>query len=89
VASRLAAVIDRLASLGITTRTGDAVALTPLGSALLRDALILGTALIADAAGAAGGLRDGDIVVVTSKIVSKAEGRVVRAPRKGRRRRLR
>ena len=43
-ASRLAAVIDRLASLGITTRTGDAVALTPLGSALLRDALILGTA---------------------------------------------
>jgi coenzyme F420-0:L-glutamate ligase/coenzyme F420-1:gamma-L-glutamate ligase len=38
-------------------------------------------ALIADAAGAAGGLRDGDIVVVTSKIVSKAEGRVVRAPR--------
>ena len=43
-ASRLAAVIDRLAPLGITTRTGDAVALTPLGSALLRDALILGTA---------------------------------------------
>ncbi|HEY4463098.1 MAG TPA: coenzyme F420-0:L-glutamate ligase [Streptosporangiaceae bacterium] len=38
-------------------------------------------ALIADAAEAAGGLRDGDIVVVTSKIVSKAEGRVVRAPR--------
>ena len=43
-ASRLAAVIGRLAPLGITTRTGDAVALTPLGSALLRDALILGTA---------------------------------------------
>ena len=43
-ASRLAAVIGRLASLGITTRAGDAVALTPLGSALLRDALILGTA---------------------------------------------
>ena len=43
-ASRLAAVIDRLAPLGITTRTGNAVALTPLGSALLRDALILGTA---------------------------------------------
>jgi hypothetical protein len=43
-ASLLAAVIDRLASLGITTRTGDAVALTPLGSALLRDALILGAA---------------------------------------------
>ena len=41
-------------------------------------------ALIADAAGAAGGvngLRDGDIVVVTSKIVSKAEGRVARMPR--------
>ena len=41
--SRLAAVIGRLASLGITTRAGDAVALTPLGSALLRGALILGT----------------------------------------------
>lgn len=38
-------------------------------------------ALIAGAAGAAGGLRDGDIVVVTSKIVSKAEGRVVRMGR--------
>jgi len=34
--------------------------------------------LISDAAG---DLRDGDIVVVTSKIVSKAEGRVVRADR--------
>ena len=34
-------------------------------------------ALIADAAD----LRDGDILVVTSKIVSKAEGRVVTAPR--------
>src|SRR5690348_6336265 len=34
--------------------------------------------LIADAAP---GLADGDIVVVTSKIVSKAEGRVVRADR--------
>ena len=32
-------------------------------------------------AGAAPGLADGDIVVVTSKIVSKAEGRVVRAGR--------
>jgi coenzyme F420-0:L-glutamate ligase/coenzyme F420-1:gamma-L-glutamate ligase len=32
-------------------------------------------------AGAATGLADGDIVVVTSKIVSKAEGRVVRAGR--------
>jgi coenzyme F420-0:L-glutamate ligase/coenzyme F420-1:gamma-L-glutamate ligase len=31
--------------------------------------------------GAAGGLADGDILVVTSKIVSKAEGRVVRADR--------
>jgi coenzyme F420-0:L-glutamate ligase/coenzyme F420-1:gamma-L-glutamate ligase len=37
--------------------------------------------LIADAAEAAGGLQDGDIVVVTSKVVSKAEGRVVRTPR--------
>jgi len=37
--------------------------------------------LIADAATAPGlpGLADGDVVVVTSKIVSKAEGRVVRA----------
>ena len=32
-------------------------------------------------AGAARGLADGDILVVTSKIVSKAEGRVVRADR--------
>jgi coenzyme F420-0:L-glutamate ligase / coenzyme F420-1:gamma-L-glutamate ligase len=32
-------------------------------------------------AGAAGGLADGDILVVTSKIVSKAEGRVVRVDR--------
>jgi len=41
-------------------------------------------ALIAAAAretGAGPGLRDGDILVVTSKIVSKAEGRVVTAPR--------
>ena len=39
--------------------------------------------LIADAALAAGGpgLRDGDILVVTSKVVSKAEGRVVSATR--------
>jgi len=35
-------------------------------------------ALIADAVP---DLRDGDILVVTSKIVSKAEGRVVAAPR--------
>ncbi len=34
-------------------------------------------AMIADAAG--GELRDGDILVVTSKIVSKAEGRIIRA----------
>lgn len=32
-------------------------------------------------ASAAPGLRDGDVVVVTSKVVSKAEGRVVRADR--------
>jgi coenzyme F420-0:L-glutamate ligase/coenzyme F420-1:gamma-L-glutamate ligase len=38
--------------------------------------------LIADVApGLADGLADGDIVVVTSKVVSKAEGRVVRAGR--------
>src|SRR5580700_7271146 len=38
-------------------------------------------ALITDAALAGPGLRDGDIVVITSKIVSKAEGRVVRSDR--------
>jgi len=38
-------------------------------------------AMIADAALAGPGLRDGDILVVTSKIVSKAEGRVVRSDR--------
>jgi coenzyme F420-0:L-glutamate ligase/coenzyme F420-1:gamma-L-glutamate ligase len=37
--------------------------------------------LIADAAQAGPGLRDGDILVVTSKIVSKAEDRVIRADR--------
>ncbi|MFI1799056.1 coenzyme F420-0:L-glutamate ligase [Streptomyces sp. NPDC020379] len=38
--------------------------------------------LIATAAGAEGlpGLADGDVLLVTSKIVSKAEGRIVRAP---------
>ncbi|MET4160096.1 coenzyme F420-0:L-glutamate ligase [Agromyces sp. PvR057] len=36
-------------------------------------------AIIASAADRAGGLRDGDILVVTSKIVSKAEGRIVHA----------
>jgi coenzyme F420-0:L-glutamate ligase / coenzyme F420-1:gamma-L-glutamate ligase len=40
-----------------------------------------GTDLAELIAGAAPGLADGDIVVVTSKIVSKAEGRVVRADR--------
>src|SRR6202522_3714911 len=35
-------------------------------------------ALIADAAP---DLRDGDILVITSKVISKAEGRVVTAPR--------
>ncbi|MGI5518614.1 hypothetical protein [Streptomyces sp. CA-106131] len=41
-AARLARVMDRLAGLGIAERTGDALTLTPLGSALLRDALLLG-----------------------------------------------
>ncbi len=40
-----------------------------------------GADLAALIAGAATDLRDGDILVVTSKIVSKAEGRVVTAPR--------
>jgi coenzyme F420-0:L-glutamate ligase / coenzyme F420-1:gamma-L-glutamate ligase len=40
-----------------------------------------GANLAALIASAAGDLRDGDIVVVTSKIVSKAEGRVTRAGR--------
>lgn len=35
-------------------------------------------ALLADAAGRAGGLEDGDVVVVAQKVVSKAEGRIVR-----------
>ena len=35
-------------------------------------------ALVADAAARAGGLEDGDVVVVAQKAVSKAEGRVVR-----------
>jgi coenzyme F420-0:L-glutamate ligase/coenzyme F420-1:gamma-L-glutamate ligase len=35
-------------------------------------------ALVARAAGAAGGLEDGDVVVVAQKAVSKVEGRVVR-----------
>jgi coenzyme F420-0:L-glutamate ligase/coenzyme F420-1:gamma-L-glutamate ligase len=35
-------------------------------------------ALVADAAGRAGGLEDADVVVVAQKVVSKAEGRVVR-----------
>ena len=34
-------------------------------------------ALLADSAEAAGGLEDGDVVVVAQKVVSKAEGRVV------------
>jgi coenzyme F420-0:L-glutamate ligase / coenzyme F420-1:gamma-L-glutamate ligase len=38
-------------------------------------------ALIADAAAADPGLRDGDILVITSKVVSKSEGRVVRGDR--------
>jgi coenzyme F420-0:L-glutamate ligase/coenzyme F420-1:gamma-L-glutamate ligase len=38
-------------------------------------------ALIADAAAAGPGLQDGDILVVTSKIVSKAEDRVIRGDR--------
>jgi coenzyme F420-0:L-glutamate ligase/coenzyme F420-1:gamma-L-glutamate ligase len=33
--------------------------------------------LLADAAGRAGGLADGDVVVVAQKVVSKAEGRIV------------
>jgi len=40
-----------------------------------------GSDLAALIAGAARDLRDGDILVVTSKIVSKAEGRVIAAPR--------
>ena len=34
--------------------------------------------LVAEAAGRAGGLEDGDVVVVAQKVVSKAEGRIVR-----------
>ena len=35
--------------------------------------------LVGDALAVSGGLADGDVVVVTSKIVSKAEGRSVEA----------
>ncbi|MGW7343516.1 hypothetical protein [Streptomyces sp. NPDC054854] len=41
-AARLVRLMDRLAALGVTERTGDAVSLTPLGSALLRDTLLVG-----------------------------------------------
>ncbi|MCX4627565.1 hypothetical protein [Streptomyces sp. NBC_01443] len=41
-AARLVCLMDRLAALGVTERTGDALSLTPLGSSLLRDALLLG-----------------------------------------------
>ncbi|MFE9797421.1 hypothetical protein ACFYP6_01040 [Streptomyces goshikiensis] len=41
-AARLVRLMDRLAALGVTARTGDALSLTPLGSALLRDTLLLG-----------------------------------------------
>lgn len=51
-------------------------ALPGLGEIAPGDDLV---ALIADAADASGGLRDGDVLVVTSKIVSKAEGRIVHA----------
>ena len=37
-------------------------------------------ALLGDAVERAGGLEDGDVVVVTQKVVSKAEGRVARVP---------
>ena len=57
-ASRLARVVDRLAGLGITTRAGDAIALTPLGSALVRDALILGTTELDEKAAASFPTRD-------------------------------
>ena len=57
-ASRLACVVDRLAGLGITIRAGDAIALTPLGSALLRNALILGTTELDEKAAASFPTRD-------------------------------
>ena len=57
-ALRLARVVDRLAGLGITTRAGDAIALTPLGSALVRDALILGMTELDENAAASFPTRD-------------------------------
>jgi hypothetical protein len=57
-ALRLARVVDRLAGLGITSRAGDAIALTPLGSALVRDALILGTTELDEKAAASFPTRD-------------------------------
>ncbi|MFJ7267705.1 hypothetical protein ACIQV3_13805 [Streptomyces sp. NPDC099050] len=41
-AARLARLMDRLEGLGVTQRSGDALTLTPLGTSLLRDALLLG-----------------------------------------------
>src|SRR5579863_5469194 len=61
-------------------RGGDDVALTVvpvLGTPEITEGADLAR-LIAEAAA---GLADGDILVITSKIVSKAEGRVVRADR--------
>ena len=43
--------------------------------------IMAGADLAAMIADAAGDLRDGDILVITSKIVSKAEGRVAAMPR--------
>ena len=50
--------------------------------------VVSGTDLAALIAGAAPGLADGDILVITSKIVSKAEGRVVSGDRESANRRI-
>ncbi|GAA1959916.1 coenzyme F420-0:L-glutamate ligase [Agromyces allii] len=72
---------DARAQRAATDRATDAAAITVralagLGEIRPGDDLV---DLIARAAAAAGGLHDGDILVVTSKIVSKAEGRIVHA----------
>src|SRR6202035_3341713 len=59
---------------------GDEVALTVVPVQGIPE-VTTGSDLAGLIASAAAGLADGDIVVVTSKIVSKAEGRVVRADR--------
>lgn len=63
-------------------RPGDdltALVATALGGTALSSAAVAGADARADPAGSGLSVRDGDVVVVTSKVVSKAEGRLLRA----------